>query len=92
MRKLFLWRRSIFTSRARCSAECAGLATVAPQMSTVHERCELLAGDFHAIAAAHNLLSALIDNHIHQGAFVRRMLHPSGTRRVYCGPTWQGMS
>lgn len=24
-------------------------------------------GDFHAIAAAHNLLSALIDNHIHQG-------------------------
>lgn len=24
-------------------------------------------GDFHAIAAAHNLLAALIDNHIHQG-------------------------
>ncbi|HKJ22424.1 MAG TPA: formate--tetrahydrofolate ligase [Gammaproteobacteria bacterium] len=24
-------------------------------------------GDFHAIGAAHNLLSALIDNHIHQG-------------------------
>ena len=24
-------------------------------------------GDFHAITAAHNLLSALIDNHIHQG-------------------------
>jgi formate--tetrahydrofolate ligase len=24
-------------------------------------------GDFHAIAAAHNLLSALLDNHIHQG-------------------------
>jgi formate--tetrahydrofolate ligase len=24
-------------------------------------------GDFHAIAAAHNLLSALIDNHIHHG-------------------------
>eukprot|EP00746_Dinoflagellata_sp_MGD_P003726 gnl/MRDRNA2_/MRDRNA2_107220_c0_seq1.p1 gnl/MRDRNA2_/MRDRNA2_107220_c0~~gnl/MRDRNA2_/MRDRNA2_107220_c0_seq1.p1 ORF type:complete len:579 (-),score=131.58 gnl/MRDRNA2_/MRDRNA2_107220_c0_seq1:142-1878(-) len=24
-------------------------------------------GDFHAIAAAHNLLSAMIDNHIHQG-------------------------
>lgn len=24
-------------------------------------------GDFHAISAAHNLLSALIDNHIHWG-------------------------
>ena len=24
-------------------------------------------GDFHAIGAAHNLLSALIDNHIHWG-------------------------
>jgi len=24
-------------------------------------------GDFHAISAAHNLLSAMIDNHIHQG-------------------------
>ncbi|HWO88325.1 MAG TPA: formate--tetrahydrofolate ligase [Gemmatimonadales bacterium] len=24
-------------------------------------------GDFHAVSAAHNLLSALIDNHIHQG-------------------------
>merc|ERR1711972_1086688 len=24
-------------------------------------------GDFHAIQAAHNLLAALIDNHIHQG-------------------------
>lgn len=24
-------------------------------------------GDFHAIASAHNLLSALLDNHIHQG-------------------------
>lgn len=24
-------------------------------------------GDFHAIAAAHNLLAAMIDNHIHHG-------------------------
>src|SRR5690242_18990642 len=24
-------------------------------------------GDFHAISSSHNLLSALIDNHIHQG-------------------------
>jgi formate--tetrahydrofolate ligase len=24
-------------------------------------------GDFHAVAAAHNLLAALIDNHVHQG-------------------------
>ena len=28
-------------------------------------------GDFHAIAAAHNLLSALIDNHIHHGNVLR---------------------
>ena len=26
-----------------------------------------LTGDFHAITAAHNLLSAMIDNHLHQG-------------------------
>ncbi len=28
-------------------------------------------GDFHAVAAAHNLLSALIDNHIHRGNELR---------------------
>ncbi|MBC7547044.1 MAG: formate--tetrahydrofolate ligase, partial [Polaromonas sp.] len=28
-------------------------------------------GDFHAIAAAHNLLAALIDNHIHHGNALR---------------------
>ncbi|MBL0385381.1 formate--tetrahydrofolate ligase [Tumebacillus sp. ITR2] len=28
-------------------------------------------GDFHAITAAHNLLAALIDNHIHQGNVLR---------------------
>lgn len=28
-------------------------------------------GDFHAITAAHNLLAALIDNHIHQGNALR---------------------
>jgi len=28
-------------------------------------------GDFHAITSAHNLLSALIDNHIHQGNTLR---------------------
>ncbi|MEI7465033.1 MAG: formate--tetrahydrofolate ligase [Burkholderiales bacterium] len=28
-------------------------------------------GDFHAVAAAHNLLSALIDNHIHRGNTLR---------------------
>jgi formate--tetrahydrofolate ligase len=28
-------------------------------------------GDFHAVAAAHNLLSALIDNHIHHGNALR---------------------
>ena len=24
-------------------------------------------GDFHAITSAHNLLSAMLDNHLHQG-------------------------
>ncbi len=28
-------------------------------------------GDFHAVAAAHNLLAALIDNHVHQGNALR---------------------
>ncbi|WP_153945140.1 formate--tetrahydrofolate ligase, partial [Acinetobacter baumannii] len=28
-------------------------------------------GDFHAITTAHNLLAALIDNHIHQGNDLR---------------------
>ncbi|NQV97754.1 MAG: formate--tetrahydrofolate ligase, partial [Acidimicrobiaceae bacterium] len=26
-----------------------------------------LTGDFHAVTAAHNLLSAMVDNHLHQG-------------------------
>jgi formate--tetrahydrofolate ligase len=33
-------------------------------------------GDFHAVAAAHNLLAALIDNHLHQGNTLR--LDPAG--------------
>jgi len=37
-------------------------------------------GDFHAITAAHNLLAALIDNHIHQGNALRL-----DVRRI----TWQ---
>jgi len=37
-------------------------------------------GDFHAITAAHNLLAALIDNHIHQGNSLR-----FDVRRI----TWQ---
>ena len=32
------------------------------------ERLDLhLTGDFHAVSAAHNLLAAMIDNHLHQG-------------------------
>ena len=30
-----------------------------------------LTGDFHAVTAAHNLLAALIDNHLHQGNALR---------------------
>ena len=26
-----------------------------------------LTGDFHAVTAAHNLLSAVVDNHLYQG-------------------------
>ena len=30
-----------------------------------------LTGDFHAITAAHNLLAALLDNHLHHGNALR---------------------
>lgn len=41
----------------------AGLSQVLP-METMNLH---LTGDFHAITAAHNLLAAMIDNHLHQG-------------------------
>ena len=31
-------------------------------------------GDFHAIGAAHNLLSAMIDNHIHWGTHILKAM------------------
>ncbi len=41
----------------------AGLAQVLPmEVMNLH-----LTGDFHAVTAAHNLLAAVIDNHLHQG-------------------------
>ena len=41
-------------------------------------------GDFHAISSAHNLLSAMLDNHLHQG-------NASGldTRRISLNPSSQ---
>jgi len=32
-----------------------------------------LTGDFHAVTAAHNLLSAMLDNHLHQGNELGRL-------------------
>jgi formate--tetrahydrofolate ligase len=41
-----------------------------------------LTGDFHAVTAAHNLLSAVLDNHIHQGNDLGLDLHNITWRRV----------
>ena len=39
-------------------------------------------GDFHAITTAHNLLSAMLDNHIHQGNALNIDLHSITWKRV----------
>ncbi|MCC6438406.1 MAG: formate--tetrahydrofolate ligase [Acidimicrobiales bacterium] len=41
-----------------------------------------LTGDFHAVTAAHNLLSAIVDNHLHQGNELDLDLHNITWRRV----------
>ncbi len=41
-----------------------------------------LTGDFHAVTAAHNLLAAMIDNHLHQGNKLGFDLHNITWRRV----------
>lgn len=39
-------------------------------------------GDFHAITSAHNLLSAMLDNHLHQGNELRIVPHSITWKRV----------
>ena len=41
-----------------------------------------LTGDFHAVTAAHNLLAAMLDNHLHQGNALGLDLHNITWRRV----------
>jgi formate--tetrahydrofolate ligase len=41
-----------------------------------------LTGDFHAVTAAHNLLSAMVDNHLHQGNELGLDVHNITWRRV----------
>ena len=41
-----------------------------------------LTGDMHAVTAAHNLLSAMIDNHLHQGNQLSLDMHNITWRRV----------
>ncbi len=41
-----------------------------------------LTGDFHAVTAAHNLLSAMVDNHLHQGNALGLDIHNITWRRV----------
>jgi formate--tetrahydrofolate ligase len=41
-----------------------------------------LTGDFHAVTAAHNLLAAIIDNHLHQGNELGLDIHNITWRRV----------
>ncbi len=56
----------------------AGYSQVLPM-----ERLNLhLTGDFHAITAAHNLLAAMIDNHLHQGNALGIEPHSISWRRV----------
>ncbi len=47
------------------------------------ERLNLhLTGDFHAVTAAHNMLSAIVDNHLHQGNALGLSLDDITWRRV----------
>jgi formate--tetrahydrofolate ligase len=41
-----------------------------------------LTGDFHAVTAAHNLLAAMVDNHLHQGNALNLALDSITWRRV----------
>ncbi len=41
-----------------------------------------LTGDFHAVTAAHNLLSAMVDNHLHQGNALGLSLNKITWKRV----------
>jgi formate--tetrahydrofolate ligase len=41
-----------------------------------------LTGDFHAVTAAHNLLAAMVDNHLHQGNELDIDIHNITWRRV----------
>lgn len=41
-----------------------------------------LTGDFHAVTAAHNLLAAMVDNHLHQGNSLKLSLSNITWRRV----------
>lgn len=41
-----------------------------------------LTGDFHAVTAAHNLLAAMVDNHLHQGNALKLSLQNITWRRV----------
>jgi formate--tetrahydrofolate ligase len=41
-----------------------------------------LTGDFHAVTSAHNMLSAMVDNHLHQGTPPHLDLHEITWRRV----------
>ena len=56
----------------------AGHAQVLPmEQMNLH-----LTGDFHAITAAHNLLAAMVDNHLHQGNELGLDPHAISWRRV----------
>ncbi len=55
-----------------------GYSQVVPmEMLNLH-----LTGDFHAVTAAHNMLSALLDNHLHQGNALGLDPHDITWRRV----------
>ena len=56
----------------------AGLSQVVPmEVMNLH-----LTGDFHAVTAAHNLLTAMVDNHLHHGNELDLDLRSIAWRRV----------
>src|SRR5262245_15986296 len=55
-----------------------GLSQVVPmELLNLH-----LTGDMHAVTAAHNMLAAMLDNHVHQGNALGLDLHDITWRRV----------
>ena len=75
--------RSASPRWARRSASKAGPPAAATAKPCPMESFNLhLTGDMHAVTAAHNMLSAMVDNHLHKGNELKIDLHNITWRRV----------